>query len=50
MHISPLVKMRFRIRRREVSEQARKICAPKSTLKCFSLIKVKNTDNKLLRT
>lgn len=38
MHISPLVKIRFKMRRREVSEQARKICAPRSILKCFNRI------------
>lgn len=37
MHISPLVIMRWRMRKREVSEQARKIWAPRSMLKCFSL-------------
>lgn len=41
MHISPFVMMRCRMRRREVSEQARKICAPRSMLKCFSLTDAK---------
>ena len=38
MHISPLVRMRLRMRSLEASEQARKIWAPKSRLKCFNRI------------
>jgi hypothetical protein len=34
-----LVKIKFNIRSREVSEHAKKICAPKSILKCFNRIK-----------
>jgi len=37
MHISPLVMIRCRIRKRDVSLQARKIWAPGSMLKCFNL-------------
>jgi len=50
MHISPLVKIRLRMRRREVSELAKKIWAPNSMLKCFNLIECKNTDNIFART
>ena len=38
MHISPIVRIKLSMRKRDVSELARKICAPNSMLKCFKRI------------